>query len=177
MNERAVEPDTKDWTWVIETPCDECGFTPAASGAGVQTLLDALPGTVAVWDAVLARPDARERRVPGVWSDLEYGCHVRDVTHVFEARFSRMLDEDAPEFENWDQDVAAVDGRYVEDDPAVVAHEYDLGTQKLAGTLTRVGDGDSGRRGVRSNGSEFTVDTLAIYCLHDLTHHVHDVQG
>lgn len=177
MTERAVEPDTKDWTWVIDTPCDECGFAPPARGTGVTTLLETLPGTVGRWDAVLARPDARERRVAGRWSDLEYGCHVRDVTQVFEARFARMLAEDAPEFDDWDQDAAAIDGRYVEDDPAVVAHEYDLGTQKLAGTLRRVGPDDLDRAGLRSNGSRFTVDTLAIYCLHDLVHHLHDVQG
>ena len=22
----AIVPDTKDWTWVLERPCDECGF-------------------------------------------------------------------------------------------------------------------------------------------------------
>ena len=21
-----IEPDTKDWTWVLERPCPECGF-------------------------------------------------------------------------------------------------------------------------------------------------------
>src|SRR4051794_791858 len=25
-----VEPDTKDWTWVLDRPCPECGFDPAA---------------------------------------------------------------------------------------------------------------------------------------------------
>jgi hypothetical protein len=31
------------------------------------------------------------------------------------------------------------------------------------------------RRGLRSNGSEFTVRTLGQYFLHDLLHHLHDV--
>lgn len=22
----AIEPDTKDWTWVLDRPCPECGF-------------------------------------------------------------------------------------------------------------------------------------------------------
>ena len=21
-----IEPDTKDWTWVLDRPCPECGF-------------------------------------------------------------------------------------------------------------------------------------------------------
>ena len=25
-----IEPDGKDWTWVLEQPCPECGFDPAA---------------------------------------------------------------------------------------------------------------------------------------------------
>lgn len=33
------------------------------------------------------------------------------------------------------------------------------------------------RRGLRSNGSEFTVLTLAQYFLHDVVHHLHDVNG
>jgi len=28
---------------------------------------------------------------------------------------------------------------------------------------------------LRSNGSEFTVETIAIYHLHDIVHHAHDV--
>ena len=24
-----ITPDTKDWTWVLERPCPECGFDPA----------------------------------------------------------------------------------------------------------------------------------------------------
>jgi hypothetical protein len=28
---------------------------------------------------------------------------------------------------------------------------------------------------LRSNGSEFTVETISIYHLHDIVHHAHDV--
>ncbi|MBD3914678.1 hypothetical protein [Nocardioides hwasunensis] len=75
----SIAPDTKDWTWVLERPCPECGFDPAAQG------LADLPGlfrdTATTWSEVLARPDAGERPSPEVWSALEYGCHVRDVVH------------------------------------------------------------------------------------------------
>ena len=26
MSEAIIEPDTKDWTWVLDRPCPECGF-------------------------------------------------------------------------------------------------------------------------------------------------------
>ena len=32
------------------------------------------------------------------------------------------------------------------------------------------------RRGLRSNGSEFTVATIAVYHLHDIVHHAWDVR-
>ncbi|MFE3823457.1 hypothetical protein ACFXO8_35465, partial [Nocardia tengchongensis] len=32
------------------------------------------------------------------------------------------------------------------------------------------------RGGLRSNGSAFTIDSMARYFLHDLVHHVHDVE-
>ena len=36
---------------------------------------------------------------------------------------------------------------------------------------------DWSRRGVRSDGAEFTVDTFTRYLLHDLVHHLVDVGG
>ena len=32
------------------------------------------------------------------------------------------------------------------------------------------------RRGLRSNGSEFTIATISIYHLHDIVHHAYDVR-
>ena len=66
--------------------------------------------TAHAWIAELARPDVRERPAPGVWSPIEYACHVRDVHAVFARRVARMIAEDDPQFENWDQDAAALEG-------------------------------------------------------------------
>ena len=41
--------------------------------------------------------------------------------------------------------------------------------------LREVPLGEEQRRGIRSNGSEFTILTLAQYFLHDVVHHLHDV--
>ena len=30
MTAMSITPDTKDWTWVLERPCPECGFEAAA---------------------------------------------------------------------------------------------------------------------------------------------------
>ena len=70
---------------------------------------------------MLARPDAARRPEPSTWSPLEYACHVRDVCRLFEQRLRLMLTQDAPTFDNWDQDETAVADRYGEQDPATVA--------------------------------------------------------
>ena len=74
----AVPGDSKDWTWVLERPCPECGLDPGAIDvADVPALVRA---NAIRWRAVLARPDVGRRPRPDVWSPLEYACHVRDVS-------------------------------------------------------------------------------------------------
>jgi hypothetical protein len=45
----------------------------------------------------------------------------------------------------------------------------------VADTYDDVPPGAWSRRGLRSNGSEFTVASIAVYHLHDIVHHAHDV--
>lgn len=169
----AVVPDTKDWTWTLERPCPECGFEAGAVIA--PQVAEQVLSLTAPWRGVLDRPDAARRPRPDVWSPLEYACHVRDVCRVFEGRVRQMLAEDGARFANWDQDEAAVSGRYGEQDPSVVADELVEAAVATCRTFEAV-DGDAWqRRGLRSNGSEFTVLTLGQYMLHDLAHHLVDV--
>ncbi|GAB3441943.1 maleylpyruvate isomerase N-terminal domain-containing protein [Phycicoccus ginsengisoli] len=169
----SVPADTKDWTWVLEQRCPECGFE-AAAVTGPQVAEQVLALT-APWRAVLERDDGRERPAPGVWSPLEYACHVRDACRVFEGRVRQMLAEDGAQFANWDQDEAAVSGRYREQDPAVVAEELVEAAVTTCRAFEDVDGEDWQRRGLRGNGSEFTVLTLGQYLLHDLAHHLVDV--
>lgn len=168
-----IVPDDKDWTWVVERPCPDCGFD-AAHVTG-DLLGTRILQAVRPWTDVLRRPDASVRRTPGVWSDLEYGAHVRDVCRVFDGRLRLMLEHDDPPFENWDQDEAAVEGRYAEQSPLAVAAQIGPNADALATRYDTVPGDAWSRTGRRSNGSSFTVLTLGQYCLHDLIHHLHDV--
>ena len=158
----SIEPDTKDWTWVLERPCPECGFDAPALARG--TLPSRLRDTAAQWRHVLAAEDAAVRPADNIWSALEYACHVRDVHRIFDERVRRMLTEDDPAFASWNQDVTALEDRYEEQDPAAVADRY-------AG----VGGPAWDRAGRRSDGSVFTVDSISRYHLHDVVHHLSDV--
>ena len=169
----AIEPDTKDWTWVLERRCPQCGFV--AGEVDVRDLPATVRALTARWQAALARSTAAERPRPEVWSVLEYGAHVRDVNRVFTERVRLMRAGDDPLFDNWDQDAAAVEGRYGEADPSVVADELAEAAEAFAAEYATVGPEESERPGRRSNGSVFTVRTLGQYYLHDVVHHLHDV--
>jgi hypothetical protein len=171
----AIEPDTKNWTWVIEQPCPECGFDPAA--VSFDAVPDRMRDNARAWRTVLeARGDVRERPDDATWSPLEYGAHVRDVHRRFGTRLALMLTEDAPTFENWDQDATAVADRYGEQDPATVAAELVAAATATADAFAAVRPDQLDRTGLRTDGSAFTVRTIATYYAHDPIHHLHDVQ-
>lgn len=170
-----ITPDTKDWTWVLGTPCPECGYD-AAAVADLATVAAELRRTAKVWATLLHRPDATVRPRPDVWSPAEYGAHVRDVHRVFLGRLELMLGTDAPTFANWDQDATALEERYDLADPAVVAAELPEAAAAVAHGYAAVPDDALQRSGLRSDGSEFTVASLARYHLHDIVHHLWDVR-
>jgi hypothetical protein len=170
-----IQPDEKDWTWVLHRPCPECGFD-AGKVPGPQVAAR-LRLNAARWPAVCARPDVRIRPEPLVWSPLEYACHVRDVCRVFESRVSLMRSQPEPVFENWDQDATAVADSYGAQDPVVVAQQLSAAAEVAAASFDAVAGPDWQQSGRRSDGSVFTIETLAQYFLHDLTHHLHDVRG
>ncbi len=169
-----MEPDTKDWTWVLERPCPECGFV--ASTTPFDDVPRQLRDNAAQWPAVLERQDVGVRSRPDRWSPLEYACHVRDVFALYDTRLRLMLDEDDPTFANWDQDEAAIADRYGEQDPATVSADLVAAGNVLADNFAAVTDEQRGRTGTRSDGARFTIETFARYLLHDPVHHLWDVQ-
>ncbi len=170
-----IEPDTKDWTWVLDQACPDCGLAAgevAPTEVGARVRLD-LPR----WQVVLERAEARERPTPTTWSPTEYACHVRDVFVLFGRRVQLMLDEDDPVFSNWDQDETALDDDYAGQLPSEVSTQLVAAGHAVAEIFDAVTDEGWSRTGRRSNGSVFTVETLAQYFLHDVVHHLHDVRG
>ena len=137
----SIEPDNKDWTWVLDRPCPDCAYDAS----------------------------------PEIWSALEYGCHVRDVFRLYDKRLVMMLTLDNPTFANWDQDKTAVDDRYDLQDPVVVRREIVFAGDQLADRFDSVADAEWGRKGQRSDGAAFTIDTFGRYMVHDPIHHLWDV--
>ena len=92
-----IVPDEKDWTWVLERECPECGFDTAAVDR------DELPGriaaTSAAWGAILGGPDVRQR--PDTRPGRRSSTPATSVTcsGIYEGRLGRMLTEDDPHYE------------------------------------------------------------------------------
>lgn len=170
-----IEADTKDWTWILEQTCPECGFEADA------VTVDALPGMLRDnahgWRHLLAGDPNMLGTRPSeqVWSPLEYACHVRDVHRVFIERVRMMLAESEPTFPAWDQDRAALAGDYGGQDPTEVSAELSSAAAEAADLYAAVSGVQWGRTESRGGGSAFTVDSLGRYHLHDVVHHLHDV--
>jgi hypothetical protein len=186
---RVIVPDTKDWTWVLDRACPDCGLdTSRHQATDVPGLLRA---NAESWHVLLTGPDATgtaqagtaeagavgRRPSPDVWSPLEYGCHVRDANRIFTQRLRLMLTQDAPEFPYWDQDATAVADHYAEQDRHQVARDILDSARVLAEGFEGVSGVGWERTGSRSDGAYFTVASFARYFIHDPVHHLYDVTG
>jgi hypothetical protein len=169
-----IKPETKDWTWVLRRPCPECGLdTQSFPRAQIGAMTRA---NAAGWHQVLTDSgDPRLRPSPGKWSPLEYGCHVRDVLRLYEQRLTLMLTQDGPRFPNWDQDATAVQDRYGEQDPVLVARELTAAAEVIAAHFDAITPDEWQRTGSRSDGADFTIESFGRYFIHDPVHHLYDV--
>ncbi|WP_206488723.1 DinB family protein [Rhodococcus sp. KRD162] len=170
-----IDPDTKNWTWVLERACPDCGFD--SSAVRYEDIPELIRADIERWVAVLDRDDVAVRPDDSTWSALEYAAHVRDVHRIFRTRLALVLAEDDPEFANWDQDATALAENYNEQNAAVVAAELADAAAALADAFAAVPPGDRQRTGRRSDGSNFSVESLAAYYIHDPIHHLWDVRG
>jgi hypothetical protein len=172
----SITPDTKDWTWVLERECPECGFE--AGAVPREEVGGLLLKNAAQWHALL-RSDGEHAVRPreDKWSTLEYGAHVRDTCRVYLYRLGLMLEQDDPLFSDWDQNATAVEERYAEQDPKEVADGLVAAAQELAAGFSQVTADQWARKGRRSDGASFTVESIAKYFLHDPVHHWWDVQA
>ena len=134
----SIVPDTKDWTWVLERTCPQCGFdTRTVTRQGLPGMLTENAG---VWDELLNEKGetSRLRPSPDRWSTLEYACHVRDVFRKFDERLQVMVSMEDPTFLNWDQDATAVDDRYHEQSPVEVASQLTAAAGTLGDTVLSI---------------------------------------
>lgn len=163
---------------VTDERCPECGFEWDAfttdeivvglrnAGAAWADLLDDPPATVA------------ERLVPGEWSIVEYGAHVRDIGYNLRDRIVVGLAEDAPVPHRMFPDLRADLGLYAGDDAERLATEVPNALDLLGRTLTAL-DADALERPIRYGWPRDTWRTLrwvGSQALHEAQHHLADAR-
>jgi hypothetical protein len=168
-----VPGETRDWTFVLESGCRECGWEPVPD---VGRLREAWDRAVGAWPGLLARPDVAERPSPTVWSPLEYGAHSRDMIRLLGLRVASMVAQSDQEFANWDGDLANVVRRDWAGDPLELSADIELAGAQTAAVLDALTPADLDRPGHRGDGVGFSVLGLWQYVEHDVSHHVFDVR-
>lgn len=123
-------------------------------------LLRDLPGDSSRWDA---RPDAER------FSLREVVAHLLDYDSVTRERFERIIRENKPELENWDEDAAAT--HYNARDPKHQSENLLVSRQELAVWLEGLSDDEWQRVGSRPGVGEFSVEQgTALLLGHDAYH-------
>ncbi|MFD2093961.1 DinB family protein [Blastococcus deserti] len=157
--------------------CAACGYDYAALPR--PALAPSLALGAAQHAARLTAADAalRHRPAPGVWSPLEYACHVRDVLRVQRDRVLRTQAEEQPQFVPMDRDRRAVDEDYNGQDPARVAGELRSAGAAIAALLDGLDGSGWARTGVYNypTAAVRDVDWIARHTLHEVIHHLMDV--
>lgn len=168
--------DANDWSWVLERPCPQCRLD--AGAIACEDIPALLRANADGWQrALAAAADPAARPEPGTWSPVEYACHVRDLLVLSGSRLDLMLTGADPVFADWDQDEAAIAGEYGDQPPDRVAAELAAAAATAAGRLDWVGAWQWNRKGRRSDGVTYTVQTFGQNLVHEAVHHLYDVTG
>ena len=171
-----VTSEMKNWSWVLERLCPECGLNTRTIAR--EEIPAVLRANAADWQrALTAVADPAARPQPGTWSPVEYACHVRDLLVLCDSRLDLMLTQDDPVFANWDQDEAVVTGRYGERPPDRIAAGLAAAAATAAGRLDQIDTDQWQRTGRRGDGANYTVETFARNLVHEAVHHLYDVTG
>jgi DinB superfamily len=175
--------ETPGTTPAVDGVCEECGFdydrlseaevvdTVRAFGRRYRAPLSrGLPGE-SLDDLVRAHP------LPGVWSALEYACHVRDVFAVQRERVEQAVAVDLPTFESMRREERVVEERYNEQDPATVIEALAANAEAMAATLAGLDPAGWFRRGIYQypQPTERDVAWIARHTVHEGHHHLLDV--
>lgn len=179
-----VVTDANETVPAVDGVCEECGFD--YDGLSDAETIEQVRGFGRKYRAPLSRglPGeslddlVRAHPLDGVWSALEYACHVRDVFEVQRARIELAQAEDTPTFESMDRDGRVVRDAYNTQDPATVADALATNAEALAVTLEGLSDEGWARTGIYHYPdlpTERPVRWITRHTAHEGRHHLLDI--
>ena len=164
--------------------CDSCRFVYAdvdapaiparltACGTQYAALLLS-PGRAAAWFGIL-----RTRPAEGVWSALEYACHVRDVFLVQRDRLYTALVEDTPTFTPMYRDQRVTLARYNAQDPEEVAAQLATAARLIAQAFDALDSAQLQRCCIYNfpAPTERSLLWVGQHAIHEGEHHFRDIE-
>ena len=135
----------------------------ATYAAGYDEVMNALDGFPA--DSLGAHP------IPGKWSAREIVHHLGDSESTSAWRLRKLLVEDNPSIQGYDQDAFASRLRYNERDMAPALEAFRYARQSTMQVIELMSDDDWQRAGTHSESGRYTTeDWLRIYAAHAHDH-------
>ena len=164
--------------------CDSCSFVYAdIEAAALSARLAAFgtqyavlllpPGRSATWSGIL-----RTRPAEGVWSALEYACHVRDVFLVQRDRLYTALVEDTPTFTPMYRDQRVTLASYNTQDPEEVAAQLATAARLIAQAFAVLDSAQLQRRCIYNfpAPTERSLLWVGQHVIHEGEHHCRDIE-
>jgi hypothetical protein len=119
----------------------------------------------------------RTHALAGVWSILEYCCHLRDVLRVQRERVQLALEQETPTFRSMRREERVSEERYNDQDPRQVAIEIVKAADDLSMLLESLDEAGWGRTGVYNYPTRQvrTVEWIGRHTIHECVHHLLDI--
>ena len=156
--------------------CESCGLRYGDLTASAALAL--IRGCPALYRRRLRHLPAdlqRRRPASGVWSPLEYACHVRDVYDVYCTRVRRTLTEHEPTLEPMRNDERAEQRAYNQQSPAAVLLDLERNVDRFAALVSEISEPQWSRSAVRFPPERRTVLWMVRQAAHEGRHHLHDI--
>jgi DinB superfamily len=124
------------------------------------------------------RVNLRSLRQPGVWSPLEYGCHLRDMLLVQRERVLAARRMDRPDCPPSGRDERVLHDGYAEQQPEDVARQLADAAQLFSNVLARLAADDWDRTVIYHypETRERSLRWAAVHTLHEAQHHLLEIR-
>jgi hypothetical protein len=164
---------------VVMDSCEQCGFAYASlTPSDIPSQIRAFPSRYSQALSDVPLPVARQRPEAGVWSALEYACHVRDVLLVQRDRAVLTLVELRPSFARMYRDERVELCHYARHEVAEVLAQLDMAAKLCAMVFDGL-ERESWSRPLIYNfpgPAERDLAWLGRHTVHEASHHLGDLR-
>jgi len=121
-------------------------------------------------DVIKARP------IPGKWSSQEVFIHIADADAAFTHRLKRILAEDRPTYNKWNEDDFVANLFYHEQSAMDAVTLIEINHRQLSKIIAAKGLSCLDRKGVHSQAGEQSAREVLMYATWHIGHHLNFVK-